>query len=293
MNIKKYLGVGVGVLVFFGIVASGTLFTVDQRSQAVVLQFGELKRVINTPGLKMKIPLIEEVTYYDKRVLNFDLPAIPITTGDQKRIVIDTYTRYRINNPVLFFQTIKPADEQGAAMRLEAIVSSTVRNVIGKIPLRSLLTEERAKIMERIHQEVRLLTEPLGMEVVDIRIIRTELPMENRKAVFARMNSELERIAKENLAKGAERAQQIKSNAEKDRTIIIAEALRDANKVKGEGEAKALDIVSSTLGKDPEFYGFYRSLQTYRKTLKGDSTMILSSESELFKYFSNPEKAIR
>lgn len=293
MNMKKYLGIGLGVLVVAIILAMGSLYTVDQRSQAVVLQFGELKRVVNTPGLKLKIPLIEDVTYYDKRVLNFDLPAIPITTGDQKRIVIDTYTRYRINNPVLFFQTIKPADELGAAMRLEAIISSTVRNIIGKIPLRSLLTEERSKIMERIHQEVRLLTEPLGMEVVDIRIIRTELPMENRKAVFARMNSELERIAKENLAKGAERAQQIRSNAEKDCAIIIAEAQRDAQKAKGEGEAKALDIVSATLGKDPEFYGFYRSLQTYRKALKGDSTMVLSSESELFKYFSNPEKGIR
>jgi membrane protease subunit HflC len=287
---NKYIGIGLGVLLVLGIIGSGSLYTVDQRSQAVVLQFGELKRVVNTPGLKMKIPLIEDVTYYDKRVLNFDLPAIPITTGDQKRIVIDTYTRYRINNPVLFFQTIKPADELGAAMRLEALISSTVRNVIGKIPLRSLLTVERSKVMERIHQEVRTLAQALGMDIVDIRIIRTELPKENRQAVFARMNSELERIAKENLAKGAERAQQIRSTAEKDRAVIIAEAQRDAQKAKGEGEAKALDIVASTLGEDPEFYGFYRSLETYKLALKGDSTMVLSSDSELFKYFSNPEK---
>ncbi len=287
---NKYMGIGLGILVIVGVIGSGSLYTVDQRSQAVVLQFGELKRVVNTPGLKMKIPLIEDVTYYDKRVLNFDLPAIPITTGDQKRIVIDTYTRYRINNPVLFFQTIKPADELGAAMRLEALISSTVRNVIGKIPLRSLLTVERSKVMERIHQEVRTLAQALGMDIVDIRIIRTELPKENRQAVFARMNSELERIAKENLAKGAERAQQIRSTAEKDRAVIIAEAQRDAQKAKGEGEAKALDIVASTLGKDPEFYGFYRSLETYKLALKGDSTIVLSSDSELFKYFSNPEK---
>ncbi len=287
---NKYIGIGLGALVVLGIIGSGSLYTVDQRSQAVVLQFGELKRVVNTPGLKMKIPLIEDVTYYDKRVLNFDLPAIPITTGDQKRIVIDTYTRYRINNPVLFFQTIKPADELGAAMRLEALISSTVRNVIGKIPLRSLLTVERSKVMERIHQEVRTLAQDLGIDIVDIRIIRTELPKENRQAVFARMNSELERIAKENLAKGAERAQQIRSTAEKDRAVIIAEAQRDAQKAKGEGEAKALDIVASTLGEDPEFYGFYRSLETYKLALKGDSTMVLSSDSELFKYFSNPEK---
>lgn len=287
---NKYIGIGLGVLVVLGVIGSGSLYTVDQRSQAVVLQFGELKRVVNTPGLKMKIPLIEDVTYYDKRVLNFDLPAIPITTGDQKRIVIDTYTRYRINNPVLFFQTIKPADELGAAMRLEALISSTVRNVIGKIPLRSLLTLERSKVMERIHQEVRTLAQALGMDIVDIRIIRTELPKENRQAVFARMNSELERIAKENLAKGAERAQQIRSTAEKDRAVIIAEAQRDAQKAKGEGEAKALDIVASALGEDTDFYELYRSLETYKLAFKGDSTMVLSSDSELFKYFNNPEK---
>lgn len=290
---KRYLGAGLGALVVLGVILSGSLFTVDQRSQAVVLQFGELKKVITTPGLKMKVPFIQEVTYYDKRVLDFDLPAIPITTGDQKRIVVDTYTRYRISQPVLFFQTIKPADEQGAAMRLEALISSTVRNVIGKIPLRNLLTEERAKIMERIHQEAELLVEPLGMDIVDIRIIRTELPVENRKAVFARMNSELERIAKENLAKGAEKAQTIRSAAEKDRAIILAEARKNAQQAKGEGEAKALEIATLALGKDPDFYGFYRSLEAYKETLRDDTIMILSAENEVFKYLSNPAKNIR
>lgn len=290
---KKYVSIGIAALVVLGVLGAGSVFTVDQKSQAIVLQFGELSRVVATPGLKLKIPFIQDVTYYDKRVLDFDLPAIPITTGDQKRIVVDTYTRYRIKDPVLFFQTIKPADEHGTAMRLEALVSSTVRNVIGKLPLRSLLTEERVRAMERIHQEVSHLTESLGIEIVDIRIIRTELPVENRKAVFARMNSELERIAKENLAKGAEKAQQIRSTADKDRAIILAEAEKEAQQAKGEGEAKALEIVSSSLGKDPEFYGFYRSLEAYKEVLKDDTTMILSSESELFKYFSNPEKGER
>lgn len=290
---KKYAISGVAALVVLGILGTSAVFTVDQKSQVIVLQFGELSRVVTTPGLKLKVPFIQDVTYYDKRVLDFDLPAIPITTGDQKRIVVDTYTRYRIKDPVLFFQTIKPADEHGAALRLEALVSSTVRNVIGKLPLRSLLTEERVRAMERIHQEVSHLTEPLGIEIVDIRIIRTELPVENRKAVFARMNSELERIAKENLAKGAEKAQQIRSTADKDCAIILAEAGKSAQQAKGEGEAKALEIVSSSLGKDPEFYGFYRSLETYKEALKDDTTMVLSSESELFKYFSNPEKGER
>lgn len=287
---KKYMGVGIIALGILAILGAGAVFTVDQKSQAIVLQFGELSRVVNTPGLKLKVPFIQDVTYYDKRVLNFDLPAIPITTGDQKRIVVDTYTRYRIKDPVMFFQTIKPADEHGAGMRLEALVSSTVRNVIGKLPLRSLLTEERVRAMERIHQEVQNLTTPLGIEVVDIRIIRTELPVENRKAVFARMNSELERIAKENLAKGAEKAQQIRSTAEKERAIILAEAQKTAQQIKGEGDRKSLEIVSAALGENPEFYGFYRSLETYKEGLKNDTTMVLSSDSELFKYFSNPEK---
>lgn len=290
---KKYMTIAAICLGAFIIIATSAVFTVDQRSQVIVLQFGELRRVVNTPGLKLKVPFVQEVTYYEKRVLDFDLPAIPITTGDQKRILVDTYTRYRINDPVQFFQSIKPADEKGAAMRLEAIVSSTVRNVIGKIPLRNLLSEERSAIMKQINTEVFRLTKPLGLEIIDVRIIRTELPVENRKAVFGRMNSELERIAKENLAKGAEKAQEIRSTAEKDRSIILAQAQKEAQELKGEGEAAALEIVSNTLGKDPEFYGFYRSLETYKKVLKPGSTMVLSSDNELFKYFSNPERNVR
>lgn len=290
---NKYVALGIGFVSVLLILLTSAVFTVDQKSQAIVLQFGELQRVVNTPGLKLKVPFIQDVTYYEKRVLDFDLPAIAITTGDQKRILVDTYTRYRISNPVLFFQSIKPADERGAAMRLEAIISSTVRNVIGKVPLRNLLSEERASIMKQINTDVLPLTKPLGIEIIDIRIIRTELPVENRKAVFARMNSELERIAKENLAKGAEKAQEIKALAEKDRTIILAQAQKEAREKRGEGEAKALDIVSSTLGKDPEFYGFYRSLETYRKVLKSGATMVLSSDSEFLKYFNNPERNVR
>ena len=211
MNISKLPAFALGLLVFLMVMISTSVFTVDQTSQAIVLQFGEWRKVHTTPGLKFKIPFIQEVTFYDKRVLDYDLPPIQITTGDQKRLVVDTYTRYRISDPLLFFRTIKPASEMGAQMRLEALISSSVRNVLGKIPLRTMLSAERSGIMHQIEQEVRSMATPLGLEIIDVRIIRTELPIENRNAVFARMNAELGRFAMENRAKGAEAAQGILS----------------------------------------------------------------------------------
>lgn len=272
------------------LVLSQSVFVVDQTKQAIVLQFGKEQRVIINPGLNFKVPFIQEVIPIDKRILDFDMTEVAITTGDQKRMMVDTYTRYRITDPIMFYRNVRPADEVGTQMQLQTIVSSTVRNVLGKIMLRNLLSEERSKIMHQMNEEIQKLTKPLGIEIIDVRIKRTELPEENRKSVFARMNSELERIAKENRAKGAEKAQEIKSTAEKERTVLIAEAQRDAQKNRGEGEAKALQLVSETLGRDPEFYGFYRSMETYKATLTEGTTMMLSTESELFKYFSHPEK---
>ena len=280
-----------GFLAFLGLmIMGGGIFIVNQTHQAIVLQFGELKRVHSEPGLKFIIPFIQEVLFYEKRVLDFDLPEVRITTGDQKRLLVDTYTRYRIQDPVLFFQTIKPATEQGAGMRLETIVSSTVRNVLGKVSLPKLLSEERSKIMQQINEEVARLVKPIGIEIIDVRIIRTELPPENRKAVFARMNSELERIAKENRAKGAEKAQYIKAMAERDRTILLAEAQKKAQEIRGEGDSKSLIIASEAFGKNPEFYSFYRSMQLYRESLGAGTTLVLSTDNDLFKHFVHPEK---
>ncbi len=288
---KKIIGLIAAVLLLIGFMSGELFFVVDQRSQAIVLQFGELRQVHQEPGLKIKVPFIQEVTFYDKRVLDFDLPEVRITTGDQKRMLVDTYTRYRISDPILFFRSIKPANEQGAAMRLEALVSSTVRNVLGKIELRTLLSEERSKIMKQINDEVERLTKPLGIEIIDVRIIRTELPSENRKAVFARMNSELERIAKENRAIGAEKALEIKSTADKDRVIILAEANKKAQEIRGEGDKSSVAIASEAAKEDPELFVFDRSMRTLKESLKqGTTTMILGTDSDLFKYFSNPDK---
>lgn len=272
-------------------VFSSSVFIVDQTNQAIVLLFGESKKVHTTPGLKFKLPFIEEVTFYDKRVLDYDLPPIQITTGDQKRLVVDTYTRYRITDPLLFFQTVKPATELGAQMRFEALISSSVRNVLGKIPLRNMLSADRSAIMRQIEEEVRAMSAPLGLSIVDVRIIRTELPAENRNAVFARMNSELDRFAKENRAKGAEVAQGIKSRAEKERTILLAEAQKKSQITRGEGDAQAIKISTEAFSKDPEFYHFYKTMETYRESLGEETSLVLSTDSALFNMFSSQLKS--
>ena len=268
-------------------------FTVDQTKQAIVLQFGELRKVHTTPGLKVKIPFIQDVLYYEKRVLNFDFPEVRITTGDQKRLLVDTYTRYRIIDPVLFFQTVKPANEQGAAMRLEAYVTSTVRNALGKVPLSNLLSEERPKIMKVVEKEVDALARPLGIAIVDVRIIRTELPMENRDAVFNRMISALNQIAKGNRATGEKIGQEIRSAADRDQSIILATAQQKAQDIRGQGEAKSIEILGSALGKNPEFYGFYRTMQTYRETIGDGTTLVLTTDNDLFRYFNAPERQVK
>ncbi len=282
--------VGLGILL---VVLSTIFFTVDQTKQAIVLRFGALTHIHTTPGLKIKAPLIDEVIFYEKRVLDYDLPPIPVTTIDQKRLIVNTYTRYIIKDPVLFFQSIKPANELGAGLRLEIIISSTVRNVLGRVPLRNLLSVERANIMRQIEEEVKNMAKGLGVEIVDVRIIRTELPAENRNAVFSRMNAELNRIATENRAKGQEIAQGIKAKADAEQTVILAEAQKTAQTTKGEAEGKAIEITSKSLGKDLEFYAFYRSMNTYDESLHGDTTFLLSSDNDLFRFFSHPSKHMK
>lgn len=269
------------------------LFTVEQTKQAIVLRFGALTSVHTQPGLKVKIPFIDEVIMYEKRVMDYDLPPIPITTVDQKRLVVDTYTRYLINDPVLFFQSIKPASEMGARLRLETIISSSIRNVLGKVPLRHILATERSSIMKQIEEEVKNLAKGLGLQIIDVRIIRTELPPENREAVFARMNAELNRIASENRAKGSEKAQGIRAKAEAEQTVILAEADQNAQIVRGGADAKAIDVISATLGKDVDFYNFFRSMQVYKESIQDDTTMLMNLDNDLFRFFSHPEKQFK
>lgn len=292
MNKSARLIIGVVVLCFVAI-GGGMIFTVDQTKQAIVLQFGELRKVHTTPGLKIKIPFIQDVLFYEKRVLNFDFPEVRITTGDQKRLLVDTYTRYRIINPILFFQTVKPASEQGASMRLEAFVTSTVRNVLGKVPLRNLLSEERPKIMKSIEREVDALARPLGIEIIDVRIIRTELPVENRDAVFSRMISALNQIAKGNRATGEKVGQEIRSAADRDQSIILATAQQKAQEIRGQGEAKSIEILGAALAKNSEVYWYIQSLQVLQETLEEGTTLYLTTDNDLLRLLNAPEGQVK
>ncbi len=268
------------ILSLAGIVLlSQSVFIIEQAQQAIVLQFGQCQHTIDTPGLKFKIPFIQDVLFYEKKIMSIDVPPIQVITKERKRLDVDTYSRYKITNPLQFFQTVKPATEEGVQMRLTALISSAVRNVLGRVNLRDLLSPAREKSMQAIQEEVSKSSKSLGISIVDIRIVRTELPEENRKAVFARMNSELERFAKENRAKGEEQAQKIRSTADKEKTIILAEAQKKAQISKGSGDAKAIEISTKAFSQNLEFYSFYRSLESYRITLKEGTKFVLSSDS--------------
>lgn len=265
------------------VIAMGALFTVDERETAFVLQFGELQKVYATPGLKVKIPFVQEVIKYDKRLLNASLPAMEVTTGDQKRIVMDVFARYLINDPVLFFKTVQ--NDKGANIRLATIIQRSMRRVVGQIPLTKLLSQERAQIMDQIHKEVHDSAKDFGIDVKDVRIVRADLPKENSTVIFNRMISERDREAKSHIAEGDKAAKEITSKADRDRTIIIAEANKKARLLEGDGEAQATKIYADAANQDAAFYEFYRSLQAYEEAMDKDTTYVLSKENKFFKHF--------
>lgn len=283
---KIVFSIGILLLIIFPFLKEG-IFTIDQTQQAIVLQFGELQKVYTSPGLKLKIPFIQEVILYEKRVLDLDSSnPVRVTSSDQKRLWVDSYTRYKIKDPVAFFKTVRPADEIGARSRLEVLISSSIRNTLGKVPLRSLLSEDRSLIMRQIQDEVSKLSYSLGIEIVDLRIIRAELPQENRNAVFARMNSELQRIAKENRAKGTEISQVIKAEADRECSVLLSLAKSEAEKIRGDGEAKAIEITSKSFSKDAKFYSFYKTLQLYQNSFNSNVTWVLSTNNDLMNLFN-------
>lgn len=273
--------------------ATGVFFTVHQTQQALVLHFGEARHVHTEPGLKWKIPFIQDVIFLEKRMLDIDLPAVHITMGDQKRLVVDVYARYRISDPLLFFKSIKPVHESGVKVRLEAMISSNMRNTLGKVPLRHMLTAERAPIMHQIDTEVRSLAHSLGMEMIDVRIMRTELPPENRQAVFSRMNAELGRFAMENRAKGAEAAQKIRAEADKECVVILATAQKEADGLRGEGDQKALETANEAYSKDVDLYTYYQNLRNCETALENIGQALFSMDSPWLAGLLSPFHSIR
>jgi membrane protease subunit HflC len=289
MNRGNLIGVGI-VLVILAILIDSTFFVVNQAEQVLVLRFQGVRQTITTPGLHIKAPFIDALVRYDARLLAVDPPPEEVILGDQKRIVVDTYTRYRITDPLLFYQAAR--DENGAASRLREIVNNAVRKVLGNVMLPSVLSPERETIMQNIEQQVAEASKPFGIQVVDVRIRRADLPPETSQAIFKRMQSERQREAAEARAEGQEKAQEIRARAEREKTVILAEAQRQSEILRGEGDALSTKAFADAFGQDPQFFAFYRSMQAYKQSLSGgDTTYLLSPDSDFFKYFANAPNA--
>ena len=266
------------------------LFTVHQTQQALVLQFGDPKRVITEPGLHFKVPFIQNAIYVDRRVLDFDAEANEVILGDQKRLVVDAFARYRIVDPLRFYQSV--GTEGILRGRIDTILDASLRKTLGEVPLFTVLSADRAELMNQIRDQANTETKQFGIDILDVRIKRADLPAENSQAIYRRMQTEREREAKELRAQGAELAQRIRSRADRERRVIIAEAEKDGQIIRGEGDAQAVKIFADAFGQDVDFFTFYRSMQAYRQALGDDNTsFVLSPDSEFFRFFNNPEPA--
>jgi membrane protease subunit HflC len=277
------------IFVAFLIVGLSSTYIVYQSEQAIVLQFGEPIRVVREPGLKFKVPFVQNVVFYDARLLNLDPPAQEVVLNDKKRLDVDSFTRYKIIDPLKFYQTVRT--ENQARSKLAEIVNSSLRKVLGRITLTELLSEQRTQIMSDISNTVKKDAEAIGVSVADVRIRRADLPREVMQAINDRMKTERQRDAKEFRAKGQQEAQNIRAKADKEATIIIAEAEKNAQITRGEGDKEAVQLWNKTVGQDVEFYDFYRSLDAYRKSLSDNATsLVLSPDSDFFKYFNQGMK---
>jgi modulator of FtsH protease HflC len=274
------------IIVIIGIIASNALFTVDQRAQAIVMQFGDPRRVIAEPGLNFKIPILQQVLIFDKRVLDLDPPAENPILADKKRIIVDAFARYRIVDPLRFYQAART--EARFRDAFGKILNSSIRNVLGNYKLVDVLSKKRVDIMQQIQDSVAKEEKSFGVKVIDVRIVRTDLPADISKNVFDRMRSEREREANLMRAEGEEIKQKIVANADRQQTIILAEARRKANILRGQGEGEKNRILGKAFGTDPDFFAFYRSMEAYRKALADeDATLVLSPDSDFFRFFSD------
>lgn len=286
----------IGVIVFglIGVVflAFNSLFIVHQTDQALVTQFGELVRVVREPGLALKAPFIQNVTYMDKRILELDADPEEVIASDRRRIVVDAFARYRIADALRYYQSLRT--DALARQRLSSMLSSSLRGELGKRPFATLLSAERQVLMTAVRDQMRSQAKALGIEIVDVRIRRADLPKENLESVFGRMQTERQREAAGYRASGDEEAQRIRSAADKDVTILKATATRQSDILRGEGEAERNRVLGEAYGRDPEFFEFYRSLLAYEQSMgPNNTTLVISPESPFFKYFQKGQKGGR
>ena len=283
MKLGKFI---LPLIFVIGLVVYLSLFTVKEINQAIVLQFGDPKKIITTAGLQYKIPFIQNVVFLDRRILSLDPPPAEVIASDQKRLIVDAYARFKIIDPLKFY--ISVGDERVARSRLATIINSRIRSVLGKQSLATLLSEERSTQMSIIQEGVNVEAEKFGITIIDVRIKRADLPQANSEAIYKRMQTEREREAKEFRARGAEMAVTITSTADRKVTVILANAQKQSEIMKGEGDGIRNKIFADAFGQDPDFFSFYRAMQAYETALiGGDTTLILSPDSDFFKFFGN------
>ncbi|MBX9823862.1 MAG: protease modulator HflC [Xanthobacteraceae bacterium] len=285
------MGIAGGVVLVLLLVAVvlgwSSLFTVYQTQQAIVVRLGEPVRVVTEPGLNFKVPLIDSVIGIDKRILDLENPAQEVIASDQKRLVVDAFARYRIQDPLRFYQRVGTI--QGANAQLSVLLNAAIRRVLGEATLTHVVRDERAQLMSKVREQLDRDARDFGISIVDVRIRRADLPDQNSQAVYQRMQTERQREAAEFRAQGSQRSQEIRSKADRDVTVLVAEATSKAEQARGEGDAERNRIFAEAFGKDPDFFSFYRSMQAYETGMRhNDTRMVLNPESEFFRYFVDP-----
>ncbi|HEY4981888.1 MAG TPA: protease modulator HflC [Pseudolabrys sp.] len=292
MKLNVIGGVIAVLIVAALIVGYSSLFTVYQTQQALVVRLGQPVRVVNQPGLNVKVPFIDSVIGIDKRILDLEAPAQELIASDQKRLVVDAFARYRIQDPLRFYQTL--GSIQGANSQLAILLNSALRRVLGEVTFTHVVRDQRADLMSRIRELVDHEATAYGISVVDVRIRRADLPEQNSQAVYQRMQTERQREAAEFRAQGAQRGQEIRSRADREVTVLVAEATSQSEQIRGEGDATRNQIFADAFNKDADFFAFYRSMQAYEASLKSNDTrLVLKPDTNFFRYFNDPSGKMR
>jgi membrane protease subunit HflC len=282
---------GIALVVVIGILANASLFTVEQTEQVLIAQFGQVVRSINEPGLHAKLPLIQNVIPFDRRLLNVELPGEEVILGDQRRLIVDSFTVFRITDPLRFYQAIGPVPD-GIRGRLNSIVTGSLRRVMGNNTLLDVLSADRERIMATIRTQVNTEMQQFGVSIEDVRIRRADLPEENTQAILSRMQSERQRVASQARAEGAEASAKIRAEADRERTVLLADAQATASKVRGEGEAEAANLFAHSFGKDPTFFSLWRTLEGYREVFNGgNARLVLTPDNDYLRYLQSPPAA--
>ena len=285
---KKRFVILLSFIAVLTVLAYNSLFFVEQRVQSLILQFGEPIRVIKEPGLNFKIPLAQNIVKFDKRILLFDNSAEEIIAADKKRLIVDAFVRYKIIDPLKFYQTVR--FEAALNNRLGSVVNNSLRAVLGKVPLEAVISDRRELLMQEVTELVSARASQFGISIEEVRIKKADLPSENSEAIYRRMQTERQQEAAQIRAVGNEKARFITAESEKQKTVLLAEAQRDSDILRGEGDAQKNKILGKAFNQDPDFFAFYRAMQAYSKALtEGDTTMVLSPKSDFFEFFGNAE----